>query len=266
MHSNLDPEQSAPDGGVGIAGPSPALDESLVDAYTARLATSLPELKERMSRACASAARAVDDVTLVGVTKSHPAEVIEAALRVGLTDLGENRVEELTWKRAAFDGRGARWHLIGHVQSRKSAAILGIADLFHALDSLKLAKRLSRQLAEVDAELGAAELDVLLQVNTSGEASKGGFDAEREVDHIHEVLEHGALRVRGLMTMAPFTDNEAVVRKTFVHLRELHERLRATTSYSGTELSMGMTSDFHVAIEEGSTLVRVGTALFGERS
>lgn len=214
-----------------------------------------------MAEACESVGRRAGDVTLVGVTKSHPAEVIEAALRAGLVDVGENRIAELAGKRERFAGRGVRWHLIGHVQSRKSGAVIGLADLFHALDSVKLAGRLARQLDEA-----GSDLDVLLQVNTSGEVSKGGFDAEREVDHIHQVLEHPRLNVRGLMTMAPFTADESVVRTTFARLRVLHERLLATTSYSGTELSMGMTSDFRVAIEEGSTLVRVGTALFGERS
>ncbi len=228
--------------------------------YRERLEPALPHLLERLKAAAVRSGRTGTDVTLVAVTKSHPAGAVEAALQMGLTHLGENRIAELAWKREAFDGRGVHWHLIGHVQSRKSEGVLGLADLFHALDSAKLGSRLSRQLEEREGHL-----EVLLQVNTSGEESKGGFDCEQHVEEIHEMIELPRLQVRGLMTMAPFTANEGIVRNTFARLRELHERLRASTGYTGTELSMGMTSDFEVAIEEGSTLVRIGTALFGER-
>jgi len=232
-----------------------------VSVYRERLLRALPALRDRMAAAAGRAGRTADDVALVGVTKSHPVEAVEAALEVGLVDLGENRVEELAWKRDAFAGRTVRWHLIGHVQSRKSGDVLKIADLFHALDSTKLAMRLARQLDE-----SGRDLDVLLQVNTSGEESKGGFSFDQGVEQLHAVLELPRLQVRGLMTMAPFTADERMIRTTFARLRELHDRLRAIPGYSGTELSMGMTSDFEIAIEEGSTLVRVGTALFGERS
>lgn len=237
------------------------LTEADVAAYRERLEQALPRVQERIAAAAARAGREDHEVTLVGVTKTHPAEAIEASVQVGLVDLGENRVEELTWKRLAFLNCGVRWHLIGHVQSRKSEGVVVGADLFHALDSTRLAGRMGRQLEEK-----GKELDVLLQVNTSGEDSKGGFSPDELEDSIGSVLETKHLRVRGLMTMAPFVADERVVRRTFIRLRELHDRLLTTTPYKGTELSMGMSSDFELAIEEGSTLVRVGTALFGERT
>lgn len=258
MHSNVKHELPLQDGEPPNA---QVLAEADIAVYRERLEQALPRVRERIAAAAARAGRKEGEVTLVGVTKTHPAEAIEAAVRVGLLDLGENRVEELTWKHQAFLDSGVCWHLIGHVQSRKSEGVVVSADFFHALDSTRLAGRIGRQLEET-----GKELDVLLQVNTSGEGSKGGFSPGELEDSIGSVLETKHLRVRGLMTMAPFVADERVVRQTFTRLRELHDRLLATTQYKGTELSMGMSSDFEPAIEEGSTLVRVGTALFGERT
>jgi PLP dependent protein len=185
---------------------------------------------------------------------------------VGLTDIGENRVEELTLKRAELQERdalrapAARWHMIGHVQSRKAKHVVGLAELVHSVDSVGLAEKLGRAAAEA-----ARILDVLVQVNTSGEASKEGFPVEEAEDAVPRIAQIPGLRVQGLMTMAPLTDDERVLSGTFARLRELRGRLASRTERFGSELSMGMTNDLAVAVREGSTMVRIGTALFGER-
>lgn len=229
--------------------------------YRARLNETLPRVRERMADAARAAGRSVDEVRLVAVTKSHPLAAVEAALDAGLVDLGENRVGELEEKATAVGEGSVRWHMIGHLQRRKAPRVVGLAHLVHSVDSPRLAERLSRVAVEAEAEV-----DVLAQVNTSGEDSKGGFDMDNALEAIHEAAELPGLRVQGLMTMAPFVDDEAVLSRTFAGLRETLERLRAATDRMGPELSMGMTNDLEVAIREGSTMVRIGTALFGERS
>jgi pyridoxal phosphate enzyme (YggS family) len=234
---------------------------TMSSTYAARLTETLPRVRERMRAALRTAGRGEDEVRLVAVTKSHPLEAVEAAVVAGLTDLGENRVVELEQKVAAFGSDGISWHMIGHVQSRKAARLGGLADLVHSLDSRKLAGKLSR--AAVDE---GTLVEVLAQVNTSGEASKGGFDIDAGLEPILEIAELPGLRVRGLMTMAPFVDDESVLGSAFGGLRRLSERLREASDRIGPELSMGMTNDLEIAIREGSTMIRIGTALFGERA
>jgi PLP dependent protein len=229
--------------------------------YRERLASSLPRVRRDIEEAATAAGRDPAGVRLVAVTKGHPAEAARAALELGVTDLGENRVEELETKVAALGPCAAKWHFIGHLQSRKAGRALAAADLVHSVDSVKLAGRMAR----LARESGRAPFPVLLQVNTSGEESKGGFAREDALDRLLEVAELPELRVRGLMTMAPLTDEEAVLRKAFRRLRELLEALRRERPEVGEELSMGMTNDLRVAVEEGSTMVRIGTALFGGR-
>ena len=231
-----------------------------VATYRGRLAETVPRVRDRIAAAAERAGRDPMAVTLVGVSKGHPHEAIEAALDVGLTELGENRVEELGGKIEVFGRDRIHWHLIGHVQSRKAASAALLPHMFHALDSVRLAGRLSRTL-----EAAGRTLPVLLQVNTSGEKSKGGVSPDELLDVIGTISESSRLEVSGLMTMAPLVADERTLRNTFARLREAHERALAGTEYRGTHLSMGMTNDFEIAVEEGSTLVRVGTALFGER-
>jgi pyridoxal phosphate enzyme (YggS family) len=227
--------------------------------YPERLRETLPRVRASIEEACARAGRDPGAVTLVAVTKSHPFEAVEAALAAGLTDLGENRVGELGEKVARFGHTGGvRWHMIGPIQSRKASLLPGVADLVQSVDRLKVARKLA------DAVEGAS-LPVLAQVNTSGEDAKGGFQGSRVVEEILEVAEFGTLRLEGLMTMAPFVDDEAILRGTFRRLRETLERVRVHAPAVGETLSMGMTNDLGIAIEEGSTMVRIGTALFGER-
>jgi len=235
--------------------------QTSVEAYAARLERALPAVRDRIARASAKAERPSDSVRLVAVTKSHPLEAIDAALAAGLADLGENRVQELEDKTAARGGQAVTWHMIGHIQGRKARRVAELADLIHSVDSAKLAERLSRIAVEDGIEIAG-----LAQVNTSGERSKSGFDAIEAVEQIHRIAELPGLRVEGLMTMAPFVDDESVLAAAFAGLRDVLETLHGVTDAVGPELSMGMTNDMEYAIREGSTMVRIGTALFGERA
>jgi pyridoxal phosphate enzyme (YggS family) len=235
------------------------------EAYAARLERTLPELRERVLRASEAAARAPASVRIVAVTKSHPLEAVDAALDAGLHDLGENRVEELEEKRAARPDVAATWHMIGHVQGRKAPRAAALADLVHSVDSRRLAEKLARAATDGAAPGLGGQVAVLAQVNTSEEESKGGFELAAAVDAIHELAELPGLRVDGLMTMAPLVDDERVLSAAFAGLRRTLETLRKVSDRVGPELSMGMTNDLEVAIREGSTMIRIGTALFGER-
>ena len=229
-------------------------------AYSARLEQALPAVRERIEWATNVVGRRPDSVRLVAVTKGHPLEAVDAALAAGLKDLGENRLPELQEKVSARGQRAANWHMIGHIQGRKARSAAELADLIHSVDSIKLAERLSRIAAEDGIEVSG-----LAQVNTSGERSKGGFDFTDAVEQIHRIAELPGLRVEGLMTMAPLVVDESLLAGAFAGLRHVLERLHGVTDAVGPELSMGMTNDLEIAIREGSTMIRIGTALFGER-
>ncbi len=229
--------------------------------YNARLNDVLPGIQDALQQAASRSGRQADAVTLVAVTKGHPLEVVEAALGAGLRDLGENRVEALETRVAAFQGRGIRWHMVGHLQSRKAGRAAAVSTLIHSVDSLRLAERLARSAGEL-----GRPVQILVQVNTAAEEAKSGLDRERALEELGMIAAMEGLQVQGLMTMAPFTEDEGVLRDAFRRLRELHEgALRDIPGYEGRELSMGMSNDFVIAVEEGSTMVRLGTALFGER-
>jgi hypothetical protein len=229
--------------------------------YPDLLAERLPRTLDAIARAAESAGRDPADVTLVAVTKGHPVEAVRAAVGAGVRDVGENRVSELETKAVEIgDAAGVRWHMIGHLQSRKAPRVVGLTHLVHSVDRASVAGRLGRAAEEV-----GGSVDVLIQVNTSGEEAKGGVPWDGAEELTLALAETPGLRVRGLMTMAPFVEEEAVVRRTFRRLRELSEAVRAHRSEVGGILSMGMTNDLELAVEEGSTMVRVGTALFGPR-
>ena len=229
--------------------------------YPERLKEALPRVRDEIEESARRSGRTGADVTLVAVTKSHPLAAVEAALGAGIRDIGENRVEEFQVKAAALEGRPSpRWHMIGHLQRRKAPRVIGICDLLHSVDTVRLAERLNRFVPA-----GAPPLPVLVQVNTSGEAAKSGVSPEEAPEAVHRIAELPGLAVRGLMTMAPFTDRESDLRNAFRTLRRLHEELGSLEGYRGEHLSMGMTNDFGIAIEEGSTMVRIGTALLGPR-
>jgi pyridoxal phosphate enzyme (YggS family) len=223
----------------------------------------LQRVRERMAEATVRALRPRQDVKLVAVSKTHPVEVIREAIAAGVTDLGENRVQEAEAKIPKVGRHAARWHLIGHLQSNKARRAVELFDVIHSLDSVALAQRLDRVCVELDRQA----LPVLIQVDLSHEATKSGAD-EAEAAQIVEALKQcGRLRLAGLMTLPPFFDEAEQVRPFFRKLRELRDELSSQRAFGDArgELSMGMTHDYEVAIEEGATIVRVGTAIFGER-
>jgi pyridoxal phosphate enzyme (YggS family) len=220
-------------------------------------------VRERMARACARAGRS-EPVELVAVTKGHGDDVVDAALAAGLRRLGENRVPELAQKRARLEaegrGAGVEWHLIGHLQRNKVRQAVPLFELVHSIDSERLAAELSQEAARAGRVVTG-----LAQVNTSGEEAKSGFGYDEAVDAVGRLTQLPALRIVGLMTMAPFTDDERVLRTTFARARELYERCASLDGFEARHLSMGMSNDYEIAVEEGSTMVRLGTVLFGER-
>jgi len=223
----------------------------------------LHEVRSRIERAAKKSQRAPSDVQLVAVSKTHPVEVIRAAIDLGVTELGENRVQEADSKIGEVGRRAARWHLIGHLQSNKARRAVQLFDVIHSLDSVALARRLERACGEEDRQ----ELPVLVQVDLGQEATKSGV-TEQELPPIVEAIKRSRhLKLTGLMTLPPFFEDTEKVRPFFRRLRELRNELRSRGEFSddGGDLSMGMTHDFEVAIEEGATIVRVGTAIFGER-
>ncbi len=199
-------------------------------------------------------------VTIVAVTKGFGLEAVEAALAAGLTDLGENRVQEAVAKIDTSVGRRATWHLIGHLQRNKAKDVPGRFGLVHSLDSAALAEELDRRAATHGATVRA-----LLQVNVAGETQKSGCAPAEAAGLAQRVAGLPHLALEGLMTIAPLTDDEAAQRRTFRGLRELRDALKEDGLWLPT-LSMGMSGDYGVAIEEGATVIRVGTALFGSRT
>jgi pyridoxal phosphate enzyme (YggS family) len=218
----------------------------------------LESVRRRIADAAARARRDPAEVRIVAVTKTHPLSVVRLAAEAGLLDVGENRVQEALAKQAEWPDAPVRWHLIGHLQRNKAKLAAGRFALIHSLDSIRLADAL-----EQAAAAGGLVQPVLVQVNVAGEEQKDGCalaDAEALIAHAAG-LPH--LRLDGLMTMAPLTEDVGVIRQTFRGLRELSSRLPPAASRP--VLSMGMSSDFEIAVEEGATMLRLGTVLFGER-
>lgn len=201
-------------------------------------------------------------MTLVAVSKTVPVERLRLAMAAGHAILGENRVQEAAAKIPQLEA--AEWHLVGHLQKNKVARALDLFAVIESVDSLALAERLDR-LSTERAAAGDARTPVYLQVNVDGDPAKQGFSPEQLRDQLGPVLVLPSLDIRGLMTVGRFAQDEQGTRTTFSRLRELSESLRAEHQALGAGLSMGMSDDFEIAIEEGSTLVRVGRALFGER-
>lgn len=222
----------------------------------------------RIASAAERVGRGANEVKLVAVTKTHPASLVREAFDAGLREFGENRVQEAEEKieelsRESSTLAGARWHLIGRLQANKARRAARLFDVIHSVDSAALAERLER----ICEEDGRERLDVLVQVDLAREASKGGAGVD-ELPAIAQTLKAcRRVRFKGLMTLPPFYEDAELVRPYFRRLRELRDELRESGAFGveAGELSMGMTHDFGVAIEEGATLVRVGTALFGER-
>lgn len=202
-----------------------------------------------------------DDVLLVAVTKTHSVSEINEAIDNGVTDIGENKVQEILDK---YDSvKPVRWHMIGHLQTNKVKYIIDKVDLIHSVDSLKLAKEISKRATE-----HGKTMDILLQINIAGEESKFGVSPDESKDLLLSILNDcPALKIKGLMTVAPFAENPESVRSVFARAKKMYEEF-ALINHARLDfeyLSMGMTHDYTVAIEEGSNLVRVGTAIFGSR-
>ena len=220
------------------------------------LAERVAEVRERIAAAVARGGHQ-QDVTLVAVTKTHGPEAVHAAWNAGVRDVGENRVQEATAKMERVDVP-VRWHLIGHLQRNKVKALENVV-LVQSLDSGRLADALS----DYGLARGRA-VDVLVQVNVSGEASKGGYSPDELVPEAERLTGAAGVRVRGVMTIAPLDASEGVLRATFRGARDARDVLRAA-GHPADELSMGMSNDYQIAVEEGATLVRLGTVLFGAR-
>jgi pyridoxal phosphate enzyme (YggS family) len=218
----------------------------------------LQAVEARLAAACARAGRRRDEVTLVAVTKTVSAEVAAALAELGVLDLGENRPQEL-WHKAAALPPGVRWHLVGHLQRNKIERTLPLVHLLHSVDSMRLLAALEAEAAKRDRTV-----PVLLEINASREASKHGFAPEELLGLIPDLQRLTRVRILGLMTMAAYADDPEQCRPTFAEVRRLRDVLRGglQAPHLVEQLSMGMSNDFEVAVEEGATLVRLGTVLF----
>lgn len=225
----------------------------------AAFAANLAQVRARIAAACRDAGRDPADVRLLPVTKTVPARVLRLAVAAGITDFGENKLQEARDKQTALEDLPVHWNIIGHLQSNKVKYLVRFAREFHALDSLRLAEELNRRL-----EAEGRDLDVFVQVNTSGEASKFGLHPDGLVPFVERLPDFPRLRPRGLMTLAIFSTDGERVRGCFRLLRTLRDRAAAINP-GLTGLSMGMSGDFESAIREGATVVRVGQAIFGAR-
>ena len=224
----------------------------------------LENVRRRIVTAAQRSGRRAEEITLIAISKTHPAETLRAALDIGITDLGENRIQEAEEKIVTLGRKAARWHLVGHLQANKVRRAVTLFDYLHSLDSLELARRLER----VCTEEGRDEFPVLVQIKLGGEESKTGIDPGELPQMLEEFKSCTRLRLTGLMVLPPYFENPDCARPFFKTLRELRDELKLKGHFGDLpgELSMGMSHDFEIAIEEGATMVRVGTAIFGERS
>jgi PLP dependent protein len=238
-----------------LAGAAPALQ-----FYMNSIAENLERVREQIAQAAARAGRVAEDIELVAITKTHPAEKVREAIEAGQTLFGESRVQEARVKIPELSSN-LRWHFVGHLQKNKIRHALPLFEMIHSVDSLGLAQDINRI-----AEEQGMHPRVLLEVNVAGEGSKFGFSPDKLRDQMESLLALPRLSILGLMTIPPLAKEAEASRKYFVQLRELRDRLQTEFHVDLAQLSIGMTEDFAVAVEEGATLVRVGTAIFGERT
>jgi pyridoxal phosphate enzyme (YggS family) len=235
-------------------------------AWQDRIRPQLEEVQQRIEHAAQRAGRSAESVRIVAISKGQPAEAIEAASLLGLVHIGENRVEEALRKQAQLTHIDLTWHMVGHIQSRKAGDIPGHFTWVHSIDRLKIADRINRY-----AQDQGLRLPILLECNVSGEDSKYGWNlSDRStwpglLRAFGEIIKFSNLDLCGLMTMAPWVEDESILRTTFRTLRELRDYLVQSLDHPLPELSMGMTDDFEYAIEEGATILRLGRAIFGAR-
>jgi PLP dependent protein len=224
------------------------------------IAENLARVRDQIAQVAAKANRNADDVELVAISKTHDAAKVREAVEAGQTLFGESRVQEARVKIPELPSN-SRWHFVGHLQKNKIRHALPLFELIHSVDSLALAQDINR-IAEEDG----LHPRVLLEVNVAGEGSKFGFTPKKMREDLENLLALPRLSILGLMTIPPIAEEAEASRKYFVELRELRDRLQTDFHVDLAQLSMGMTRDFAIAVEEGATLVRVGTAIFGERS
>jgi len=222
----------------------------------------LERVSERIKKAADGCNRSVDSIKLIAVSKTMPAEVVKEAIEAGVTDLGENYIQEARDKISALATADVNWHYIGHLQSNKAKYAVRLFDLIHSVDSLKLARELNKYARNNDKIQS-----ILIQVNVAREDTKSGIYVENTMELLKNISQLENISVRGLMTMPPFFNAPEKVRPFFAALRKLRDEIRSEgiPNIAMDELSMGMTGDFEAAIEEGATMVRIGTAIFGER-
>ncbi|MBQ9757464.1 MAG: YggS family pyridoxal phosphate-dependent enzyme [Clostridia bacterium] len=221
---------------------------------------NLLEVNKKIGEAALSAGRKADEIKLIAVTKTYGADLINEAIDFGVTDIGENRVQEIMEKYESV--KQVRWHLIGHLQKNKVKYIIDKVELIHSVDSVELALEIDKKAKKIDKIQ-----KILLEVNVSGEESKFGIEPERCLDICREISRLENVKILGLMTVAPFTDDETLLGNVFSGLKKLAAEIENENieNVSMDELSMGMTNDFPLAIEKGATMVRVGTGIFGKR-
>jgi PLP dependent protein len=224
------------------------------------IAENLERVREQIAEAAAKVRRAPAEIELVAITKMHPAERVREAIEAGQTLFGESRVQEARAKIPELPS-AIRWHFVGHLQKNKIRHALPLFEMIHSVDSLALAQDMNRI-----AEEEGLHLRVLLEVNVAGEGSKFGFAPDKLRAQMEQLLMLPRLSIKGLMTIPPIAEEAEASRKYFVELRQLRDAFEKEFNLKLPQLSMGMTQDYAVAIEEGATLVRVGTAIFGERS
>ena len=226
------------------------------------LRENLQEVEQRIADACRRAGRKREEVTLIAVSKTKPAEMLKEAYDLGVRVFGENKVQELTEKYDLLPD-DIRWHMIGHLQTNKVKYVIGKTELIHSVDSMKLAK-----VIEKESEKKECITDILVEVNVAEEESKFGLKMEEVIPFIGNAAQFPHINVRGLMTIAPFVENPEKNRTIFADLHKLYVDIKEKNIDNGTVniLSMGMTNDFEVAIEEGATMVRIGTGIFGARN
>ncbi len=229
----------------------------IFDGVQSNIQANFADVRQRIEQAARRSGRNADEIKLVAVSTTHPAWILREAIAAGITIFGENKVQEAEDKIAEVGREAAEWHLIGHLQSNKARRAVQLFDVIHSVDSLELAARLER----ICIEDGRDELSVFVQVDLAGEETKSGI-SERELPQLLEYLRSCKhLRFNGLMLLPPFFDKADAARAYFRRLRAIRDEI-----LPGGELSMGMSHDFEIAIEEGATIVRVGTAIFGERA
>jgi pyridoxal phosphate enzyme (YggS family) len=223
---------------------------------------NLARVREEIAHIRTREGLASGDVRIVAVTKGHPAAAVRAACVAGLLDIGESRIQEAVQKQDELEHVPVRWHMIGHLQTNKAKFVPGRFVLVHSVDSVRLAEALNRAL---ERHGDAGRLAVLVQINVAGEVHKTGCRPDDADELVQRVRALPRLEVTGLMTMAPFTDDEAAQRQVFARLRGLRDRLETACGVRLADLSMGMSGDYPAAVAEGATIVRLGTVLFGER-